>query len=324
MSFYPHVVTWLAAARSEALLARHLQIEELDLFLGLLAQGGEVAQVLGAHGVSLARARQAAAELDDADLAAVGIKVAPGLRPARLRGAAAVAGQEVDLDLSEAAAQIVFERQGQVRSERMVLRSLLNPPSSTTARLLEHLGVPAAELLAALEQPPQRQDQVVQDLPVLQAYQEQGLQRALRCRRFVSAPPELLRELVSRPEALPQWFLGDSQVSEAGEGRLVVSLFGRRGRSRGQLELRLRQEQPEVLTWEQHARGGRYRGALVAAHSLRLAPAPGGTLVELTRVTRGFGRLGWLVAPVLHRLTRLAACNQLTMLAALAADEQQG
>ncbi|WP_194949582.1 SRPBCC family protein [Actinomyces trachealis] len=324
MSFYPHVLTWLAAARSEALLARHLQIEELDLFLGLLAQGGEVAQTLGAHGVSLARARQAAAELDDADLAAVGIKVAPGLRPTRLRGAAAVTGQEADLDLSDAATQFVFERQGKVRSDRMTLRSLLNPPTSSTARLLTSLGVPVADLLTTVEQMAPSRDRVVQDVPVPQNYRQQGLQRALRCRRFVSAPPERLQRLVARSELLPQWLLGDSQVAELGEGHLVVSLQGRQGRSRGQLELRLCQEQPGLLAWEQYVHGVRYSGDLAGVHSLRLAPAPGGTLVELTRVTRGFGRLGWLVAPVSHRLFRLAVCNQLIMLAALAADEEHG
>lgn len=324
MSFYPHVLTWLAAARSEALLARHLQIEETDLFLGLLAQGGEVAQALGAQGISLARARQAAAELDDSDMAAVGLKVPQGVRPARLRGAQAVTGQEVDLDLSEAAAQVVFEHQGKVRSGWQALGSLLQPPASRTARLLEHLGVPGEDLWAGREQGAPDPDRVVRDVPVPQPYREQGMQRALCCRRFVSAPPQLLQQLVAQPDLLPQWLLGTGQVSRLEEGRVVFSPQGRHGQLRGRLGLRLRQERPEVQAWEQYACSGRYAGILVSVHSLRLVPAPGGTQAELTRMTRGFGLLGHLVAPVSHRLLRLAMCNQLIMLAALAADEQHG
>lgn len=69
MSTCTHIWTWLSAARSEAILVRHPRIEETDLLLGLLAQGGPVARTLGAAGVGLARARSAATDLDDADLA---------------------------------------------------------------------------------------------------------------------------------------------------------------------------------------------------------------------------------------------------------------
>ena len=53
MSTCTHIWTWLSAARSEAILARHPRIEETDLLLGLLAQGGPVARTLGAAGVGL-------------------------------------------------------------------------------------------------------------------------------------------------------------------------------------------------------------------------------------------------------------------------------
>mgnify|MGYP002754903641 CR=1 FL=1 len=100
MSTCTHIWTWLSAARSEAILARHPRIEETDLLLGLLAQGGPVARTLGAAGVGLARARSAATDLDDADLAGANIPVPRGLRPRRLLVSLAVVQADVDLDLA--------------------------------------------------------------------------------------------------------------------------------------------------------------------------------------------------------------------------------
>ena len=97
MSTCTHIWTWLSAARSEAILARHPRIEETDLLLGLLAQGGPVARTLGAAGVGLARARSAATDLDDADLAGANIPVPRGLRPRRLLVSLAVVQADVDL-----------------------------------------------------------------------------------------------------------------------------------------------------------------------------------------------------------------------------------
>ena len=108
MSTCTHIWTWLSAARSEALLARHPRIEETDLLLGLLAQGGPVARTLGAAGVGLARARSAATDLDDADLAGANIPVPRGLRPQRLLVSLAVVQADVDLDLAPGAEDVVL------------------------------------------------------------------------------------------------------------------------------------------------------------------------------------------------------------------------
>ncbi|WP_172193461.1 Clp protease N-terminal domain-containing protein [Actinomyces faecalis] len=60
MRTFSFMLSWVTASRTEALLARHRQIEEIDLLLGLLAQGGTVAQLLGRRGVSLETARRGA------------------------------------------------------------------------------------------------------------------------------------------------------------------------------------------------------------------------------------------------------------------------
>ena len=77
-----HYLTWVNAAWSEAARLRHRQIEPEHLLLGLIVQGGRAAAILGAHGVTLARARTAVDALADADLARVGIRLPEGLRPA--------------------------------------------------------------------------------------------------------------------------------------------------------------------------------------------------------------------------------------------------
>ena len=77
-----HYLTWVNAAWSEAARLRHRQIEPEHLLLGLIAQGGRAAAILGAHGVTLARARTAVDALADADLARVGIRLPEGMRPA--------------------------------------------------------------------------------------------------------------------------------------------------------------------------------------------------------------------------------------------------
>ena len=88
MSTFSFVISWLSASRIEALLARHRQVEETDLLLGLLAQGGAVAQLLGRQGVSLEAARRSAQEVEDADLRQIGITLVEGVRPRRLEAGA--------------------------------------------------------------------------------------------------------------------------------------------------------------------------------------------------------------------------------------------
>ena len=119
MSTCTHIWTWLSAARSEAILARHPRIEETDLLLGLLAQGGPVARTLGAAGVGLARARSAATDLDDADLAGANIPVPRELHPRRLLVNLAVVQTDIDLDLAESGGVLV--------SAAVMLMSFLRP-----------------------------------------------------------------------------------------------------------------------------------------------------------------------------------------------------
>ncbi len=151
MTGYGHVLTWMAAARSEAILSRHLRIEETDLLLGLLAQGGQVAQLLGARGVSLVRARQGAADLDDTDLAQVGVRLPEGLRPPRLGADHAVAAAHADPQLAPGTKEVVYERRGKVRTDLQALQVMVGREQSGTVRLLRHLGVDLERLRARLE-----------------------------------------------------------------------------------------------------------------------------------------------------------------------------
>ena len=229
MSTCTHIWTWLSAARSEAILARHPRIEETDLLLGLLAQGGPVARTLGAAGVGLARARSAATDLDDADLAGANIPVPRGLRPRRLLVSLAVVQADVDLDLAPGAEDVFFERRGRVRSDRQALLALTAGPRTASSRLLDHLGVDVPELRRRLKTGARERVAGARTVPVPRDLRREGMERARCLDHFVCAPPEVLRGILSDPDRLGQWVaLGAGAVVESGAGRVVTEW--RRGR----------------------------------------------------------------------------------------------
>lgn len=317
MTDYCHISTWMAGARSEAILSRHTQIEQTDLLLGLLAQGGAVAQLLGAQGVSLARARQGLAELDDADLAQVGIHVPQGLRPPRLEADHAIVAKHADLPWSPGAEAIVFERRGKVRTDLQALQVMLGAEESDVVRLLAHLGVDLERVRAHLRQT-SPQPAAVDRVPVPLAYHQEGIDTALRCQRFVSAPDDLVRRVLSDPTHLGKWLVAGAQVLRSDAG----GAWTQHGRGRRSMVLhhRLAGVPGGQVVWRSEIDSGRRRGQLLAARSLELTPAPGGTLVGLTLLTRSFGVTGKMLRPVTRMWAPFGLRHQLATIAPLIAD----
>ncbi|WP_172120143.1 Clp protease N-terminal domain-containing protein [Actinomyces faecalis] len=124
MRTFSFMLGWVTASRTEALLARHRQIEEIDLLLGLLAQGGTVAQLLGRRGLSLETARRGAQEIDDADLREVGVTLPVALRPPRLAADGEAIRTKAELELGPQTRQVCTQRLGKVRNGRQALAVL--------------------------------------------------------------------------------------------------------------------------------------------------------------------------------------------------------
>ena len=323
MSTCTHIWTWLSAARSEALLARHPRIEETDLLLGLLAQGGPVARTLGAAGVGLVRARSAATDLDDADLAGANIAVPRGLRPRRLLMSLAAVQANVDLDLAPGAEDVVFERRGRVRSDRQALLALTAGPRTASSRLLDRLGVDVPELRRRLRARARERVAGARAVPVPQDLRREGMERAWRLDHFVCAPPEVLRGILTDPDRLGQWMeLGTDVVVESGAGRVVTEWH------RGRRTVRLRHNltcEGQSVVWREEVLTGRWAGRLSTVRRIDLEGVDGGTLVRLTLLTRTFGLLGRVLAPVFgNPRWGFGMRQQLMVVAGLAADDLAG
>ncbi|MCL3778731.1 MULTISPECIES: Clp protease N-terminal domain-containing protein [unclassified Actinomyces] len=323
MSTYTHITTWMVASRQEALLARHLRIEQTDLLLGLLAQGGSVAQTLGEAGATLAGARRAAADLDDADLAQAGITGSARLRPARLPAASTTALSTADLDWAPDAEEILFERKGRVRSDRQALEVMLQDGRAPATRLLQALGVDVAALRERLAHADAPSSTRAVPVALAPEHRRQGMEHARRCSHFISAPADLVRGLLSDPDRLGQWWWrNDAEVLETGVRHAVVEHRHRRRSVR--MRYLLSQSADGGLAWREEALTVRYAGVLVSVRELRAQETAGGTLLHLTLVTRSLGPLGRLTAPLARLWVAMGMRHQLLLVAALVADETTG
>lgn len=320
MSTYAHITSWIAASRNEAILARHLRIEESDLLLGLLAQGGEVARELGRAGVSLAQARAGIAGLDDADLARAGIAVPAGVRPERLKASMSALEDPADLDWSEEAESIIFERKGKVRSDRAALQVMLGREDSTTARVLVHLGVDLEALRKRLNAQDRDDSSSVKRVRVPQVWRRQGLEDAGVCTRFISAPVETVAAVLGDPSG-DCWVRQGGEIVDARPGEVITD---RRRRNGTVVRMRHRHQRDRdgSIVWSSQATSGRYAGELVSVREYRLTGAPGGTLVSLTLITRGFGPIGALVRPLSRLFSGFGIRHQMVLTAALCAENR--
>lgn len=325
-----HYLTWVNAAWSEAARLRHRQIEPEHLLLGLIAQGGRAAAILGAHGVTLARARTAVDALADADLARVGIRLPEGLRPEPLSASDLIAGPgSGEIPMSQAATELVDTvGRGAGDPGLRVLLALTARPQTPIARLVDYCGADAAVLcadaaraeaeLSELSELSESSESTAHRYRLTDEYASYGLDRVLSQERFVSVPAADLAALLSDPAGLTQWAVPREELVELRADGVVQRVDGRR--QRGRVRWRLEKTSPGRIVWSCTAASGPHDGEVLLVRDLRLAEAPGGARLRLILAHRTWGRFGPIVYWFSWRWIRLGVAQMLTGIARAAAE----
>lgn len=320
MSTISHYTTWMSSSITETARLRHREVEPEHLLLGLLAQGGTAAALLGRYGVTLARARAAVDELADADLARVGIKVPEGLRPEPLSVDELVAAPGArEIPMSASTEALVGAKHA---TSVEALASLTAPEHSPASRILEHLGVDLPGLraeLGAMTRSGAGQVEAVSGPPCMTTeYARYGMDRVLSTERFVSLPAPELTALLADPRRLTQWAVSGDNVVEL----LDDGLLERHKTRRGTVLARwlLESAGDNRVVWSSTLASGRYDGVTGLVYDIELGEAPGGTCVRLNLAHRTFGRLGGLAYRFFWRWTRMGLAHRLPAIARAAAE----
>ncbi|SDN54824.1 Clp amino terminal domain-containing protein, pathogenicity island component [Actinomyces ruminicola] len=316
MSTTTHLIAWLACSSHEAARLRHPEVDVDHLLLGLIAEGGAAAALLGMHGVTLAGARQAIQELADTDLAALGVD-APTIRATAPPSAlAAQAFSELgEIPISARAQQLVGARQASFNTSLSTLQALLDADTDAPMRLLAHLGVDPeslhAELTARARRRPRgqdgtsRRDSAVVERDLL----PDGPAAALCLTRFISAPSARVRAVLADPSLLHDWAVLPEEVRATHPDGIISRHDSRTGRRHLDLRWCRVEPAPDSLVWAKTLLNGPNRGQAFAYDRFDLRPAPGGCALTLTRAYRIWRLSGRLLHPVTRRLTRIGMVN---------------
>lgn len=317
--------TLYIAAVIEAARVRSAEVRPEHLLLGLLAQGGPVAALLGAQGITLAGARQAAMELDDSDMERVGIRLPESLRPAPVLAQRIATGQ----DLGQVPAfPAVEEMLSTTRSAQphAVACALLEAEQGVPARILTRLGadIPALRQSLrrepdAMEAPAGRRAHLRTSPERTERYARWGLDRAITVEHFISVPPRDLADLLADPRRLATWAAPEDEIVEI----LPDGAVWRAGKRAHHLRWRLEETQePRVrrVLWVCEILSGRHDGETVVVNDLELAPAPGGTMLRLTRGLHPRGPVGAALMALNWRFVRHGMRHTLAYAARAAAE----
>lgn len=307
---HAHLWSWMTCARHEAGRLRHPEIDTDHLLLGLLAQGGEAAALLGRHGVSLANARRAMHEVSAADLAALGIDATA--IPASAQSPDQESQELADygeIPLSGQVQQIASDRRKDFGTSLSALRSLLEVEGGAPTRMLARLDVDMERLRAELAAQEECQRRSPGGAFVDHSLLQETPSVALGLSRFISAPPELVHAVLADPRMLTGWALLPQEVHEQDSDGLV-SVHHSRNRHR-HLALRWRRldSGPDSVCWVKTFLSGPYDGQTHSYDSFVLRPAPGGCELTFTRAYRIWRLSGRLLHPVTRRLTRIGMVN---------------
>ena len=290
------------ATKEEAQRWGHPQIDVEHLFLALLINAGPPGEVLRDLGVDVAQARSAVEETHAAQVASLGLKIAP-TAPGRL-----VDPMIGDTDWSPRAMAVLGEMSDS--SDGLALLSaVIDEPSGLMAAVLARLDLEPAsvhELITARRE-------VQQNLDATPTRDRQTVSHS----GFVPTPIEEVWALVADPLRRPEWDSSIGSVEPA--GALVWTMWaaetmpdGKRRKVSPDLQRSRVREiarvSPERVVWETSwpARGQR-TGSHVFA--ITLASVSGGTRIRLTwRLPRAGGWRGLAQrfrAPYLTLMTRM-------------------
>ncbi len=298
-----HLWTWQNAAWREAARLRHPEIDFDHLYLGLLAQGGAAAELLGRHGITLASAREAVRDLTAAELASLGIDARTLVQPLPRSTGQLHRGAVGEIPLSQRARELAVTARS-VRTNLATLRALLDEPSGRVRRLLTWNGVDPDAVHAGtqVEGDDRGSAEPVEADPAL-------LPRphcAVRYRQYVSASPDAVADVIADPAVLTSWAVQPEDVMRC-DGQDVRT---RSGRGSKRMTLRWAVERSSgpdgpVVTWRRSITGGPHDGQPLAYDRFELHPQGLGSEVVRTQGLHIWRPLGRLLAPVTARLVGL-------------------
>ncbi len=298
-----HLWTWQNAAWREAARLRHPEIDLDHLYLGLLAQGGAAAQLLGRHGITLTSAREAVRDLTAAELASLGIDAHTLVQPPPRSTAQLHRGAVGDIPLSQRARELAVAARS-VRTNLATLRALLDEPSGRVRRLLTCNGVDPDAVRAGTQV--QGDDRGLAEPVEADPALLPRPHSAVRYRQYVSAAPDAVADVIADPDVLTSWAVQPEDVMRC-EGQDVRT---RSGRGSEKMTLRWTVERSSgpdgpVVTWRRFITGGPHDGQPLAYDRFELRPQSSGSEVIRTQGLRTWRPLGRLLAPVTARLVGL-------------------
>jgi len=287
---YSHLMSWISSSVAEAARLHHREVDADHLLLGLIAQGGRAAQVLGCHGVSLATARQALAEVSRGDLAGISIDPATVPLPAPLTPSEILAHQHHgEIPLGEGVRRLVGSKETSLTTSLGALQALLADRGAGVARVLSHLGVDLEALGAELGEVSEEPDPVARQVQVDRTLLPRDA-AAVGVTCFVSAPSRDVLAVLADPAALSGWAVDRGDITATHADGVTVRYRSRLRRRHQDLRWVLRDGQG--ATWLRVLLGGPRDGAVLSYDHLEVAPAQGGSLVTLSRGYRPWRFLG--------------------------------
>ncbi|PHP52140.1 SRPBCC family protein [Actinomyces ruminis] len=316
MSTTTHLFALITCSWYEAGRLRHPEVDLDHLLLGLLAEGGAAAALLGSHGVTLADARGAIRDVADTDLAAIGVDVSAMPKNLPERAGNTPLADLGEIPMSARAQQLVSDRRASFNTSLSTLRALLG--TEVPIRLLVRLGVDPDRLckdLAAYElrrpSPVARRAGVTVDRTLL-AEQPSA---AVRLSRFVSAPPTQVHSVLADPSLLSSWAVLAAEIRATRPDGIITRSDSRSGGRHADLHWRRLEPTPDSVVWVKTLLNGPAPGRGFAYDRFDLALAPGGCALTFTRAYRIWRLSGRLAHPVTRRLTRLGMVSTLGSIA---------
>ncbi|SDQ44551.1 SRPBCC domain-containing protein [Quadrisphaera sp. DSM 44207] len=318
----PYVV---AAARAEVARFGHPEVEAEHLLLGLLATGGPSARALTGAGVDLAGLRRALVQLQEQDLASLGL---PDAVPAPPPAGSARDVLDQHLPVSERAGELLEERGLGFRTDDRALLLALLEDGPRVRRLLQQAGVDPAALERGVrdglhggadaarpgrqqgqdEQPPADLDAADLDDADGAPLPPGSTRMQARHTQVLPVPRERVWALIASPQRRPEWDPNCAGVDVGADGTEEVTTTSPGDRERVAPQVVTRLVPGAEIAWAHHAPGtrpGRGAGSVDGGGSwtlhVRLEEHEQGCTIDLHKrwVTRG--RSWKLLRPLLER-----------------------
>ncbi|MDN5893034.1 Clp protease N-terminal domain-containing protein [Arthrobacter sp. AOP36-A1-22] len=298
---------YLTAAWREAARAREPYIDLDHLLIGLIAAGGQAAQLLTRHGIDLISARSAAGAVHADAVALLGVDVralpAPAPRPLNELNR----GDVGEVPMNERADRLI-DRLGVRATERDLLHALLAEPSGTIRDLIERGGADLETMTSEVVGGHADWSPVAPQRAQTVESQAETRMAAVQLTHFIPAERGLVRSVATDSTVAPQWLMVPDTTRQ-NDGTLVVDVT-KRGRTRT-LRLTPTADEDGHVRWDDQPLGW---------YELRFVAVDGGTILTLTRAVRPLGLLGAALIPLIRLSNGLGLLVRAQNLALACAD----